>query len=147
MNDSAQTLLLSRRGCLSENEAFRGHALELAYIGDTVWDLLIRTDLYLDGLNLRHMHDQAVRQVNAGAQAEAMALIRPLLTEQEKQVALKGRNAHPRHSAPHHQSPVAYAEATGLETLLGYLYLSGQTARILELFQACKEELTCPKPR
>lgn len=136
-------MFLALKDCLEPDESARGHALALAYIGDTVWDLLIRTDLYLDQLNLRHMHDQAVRKVNAGAQAEAMALIRPLLTSEERAVAQRGRNAHSRHSAPHHQSPIAYAEATGLEALLGYLYLSGQNERILELFRAYKEGTAC----
>ncbi|MBR6029824.1 MAG: ribonuclease III [Clostridia bacterium] len=130
---------------LTEEEAGRCNALQLAYLGDTVWDMLVRSSAFAQGLNLKHMHQQAVQRVNASAQAEAIALIRPLLTEAENSIVLKGRNAHAKHSAPHHQSPIAYAEATGLESLMGYLYLTGQTARIEALFRAYQEASACQK--
>ena len=77
---------------------------------------------------------QAIAQVNAGAQAQALARLIPLLTQEESDVLRRGRNAQAKHAAPKNKDPVAYSDATGLEALLGYLYLTGQEARILELF-------------
>lgn len=59
----------------------------------------------------------------------------------------RGRNAHARHPAPKHQQPADYQAATGLETLAGYLYLTGQTDRLRELFHASQEVDTCPQQR
>ncbi len=114
--------------------------LQLAYLGDTVWDLLVRTGLVLRGLNVRHMHREAVARVNAGAQAEAFRRLRDRLTEAEESVALRGRNAHPHHGVPKNQNPRDYADATALECLMGYLCVTGQEARIEELFRIAQEE-------
>jgi ribonuclease-3 family protein len=80
---------------------------------------------------------QALRsaaQVNAGAQAEAYGRIEKHLSQEELEIARRGANAHARHHTPKNQNPVAYSQATGLEAVLGYLYLTGQMARIAELF-------------
>ncbi len=114
--------------------------LRLAYVGDTVWDLLVRMDLLRQGLNVHHMHGAAVARVNAGAQAAAFRRLRERLTETEEGVALRGRNAHVHHSVPKNQNPQDYADATGLETLMGYLYLTGQEGRIDELYAIAREE-------
>ena len=73
--------------------------------------------------------------VNAGAQAEAFSRIEAHLTEAEGDIARRGGNAHAHHAAPKNQDPYAYSRATALEALLGYLYLTGQEQRILELFE------------
>ncbi len=114
--------------------------LQLAYVGDTVWDMLVRVDLLRRGLNVHHMHREAVGRVNAGAQAASFRRLRPHLTEAEEGVALRGRNAHPHHAVPRNQDPRDYADATGLESLMGYLYLTGQERRIDELFAIAQEE-------
>lgn len=54
--------------------------LRLAYVGDTVWEMLIRLTLFEQGKNVRHMHQAAVSGVNAAAQARALSLMEPLLT-------------------------------------------------------------------
>ena len=108
--------------------------LSLAFVGDTVWDLLIRQRLLLSQAHVNALHKQAVSQVNAGAQALAAAALEPLLTPEEADVFRRGQNAHARHNAPKNQDPVAYSRATALEALLGYLYLTGQEERILALF-------------
>lgn len=120
------------------------NSLQLAHVGDTVWDLMVRTRLIYQGRNVRNMHKDAIACVNAGAQARAMARILPLLTSEEEDVARRGRNVHPHHAAPKNQDVVDYHQATALEALVGYLYLTGQEERLLELFKRSQEETTCP---
>lgn len=119
---------------LSPQDARLKTPLALAFIGDTVWDLLVRSRLLRSPHRVNTLHRQAIALVNAGAQAQALARLLPLLSQEEADVLRRGQNAHARHMVPKNQDPVAYSQATGLEALLGYLYLSGQEARILELF-------------
>lgn len=118
----------------SVQEAKLKNPLSLAYLGDTVWDLLIRQRLLEGQMQAGALHRRAVRQANAGAQAQAAERIEPLLTEEERDVFRRGQNAHARHAVPKNQDPVAYSRATGLEALMGYLYLVGRGERIVELF-------------
>jgi ribonuclease-3 family protein len=74
--------------------------------------------------------------VNAKAQAEAYDRILPELTEEEKDVLRRGRNAHPATVAKH-ASVGDYRKATGLEALIGFLYMDGQTERMMELIKSC----------
>ena len=67
--------LLNGSTPISEREALMINPIRLAYIGDTVYDLLVRTDLVLGGGKVREMHRDAIRSVNAGAQAQALALV------------------------------------------------------------------------
>ena len=119
---------------LSLKEAKLKNPLALAFMGDTVWDLLTREHLLLSQAHVNALHKQAIRLVNAGAQAEAAGRIEPHLNEEESDIFRRGCNAHARHNAPKNQDPYAYSRATGLEALFGYLYLTGQNERILELF-------------
>ncbi len=118
----------------SLQEAKLKNPLALAYLGDTVWDLLIRQRLLAGGLPAGALHRQAILLANAGAQAEAAARIEPVLSPEEADVMRRGQNAHAHHRAPKNQDPVNYSRATGLEALMGYLYLTGQIGRIAELF-------------
>ena len=125
---------------LSEKEARLKNPLSLAFVGDTVWDLLIRQQLLASQAHVNTLHRQAVQKVNAGAQAQAAARMEPLLTDEASDVFHRGQNAHSRHNAPKNQDPYAYSRATGLEALMGYLYLTGQTERIHELFAAAASD-------
>ena len=116
-------------------EVMRLNSLQLAYVGDTVWDLLVRRRLLRSNAQAGTLHKRAVAMVNAGAQAEAFSRLEGLLTEAEADVARRGGNAHAHHAAPKNQDPVAYSKATGLEALFGYLYLTGQMERIAQLFE------------
>lgn len=116
-------------------EAALKNPLTLAFIGDTVWDLLVRQRLLATAARVNALHQRATAMVNAGAQAKALTVLEPLLTEAEADVARRGVNAHSKHLAPRNQDPVDYRRATGLEALIGWLYLSGQHARIEELFE------------
>ena len=118
----------------SLQEAKLKNPLALAYLGDTVWDLLIRQRLLAGGLPAGALHRRAIPLATAGARAEAAARIEPLLSQEEADILRRGQNAHAHHRAPKNQDPVNYSRATGLEALMGYLYLTGQTGRIAELF-------------
>lgn len=132
--------VLASRECMDEERARLMGPLQLAYLGDSVWDLLVRAALTQRGLNVRHMHREAIARVNAGAQARAFRLLREHLTEAEAGVAMRGRNAHPHHAVPRNQNPQDYADATALESLMGYLCLTGQEERIRQLFSIAQEE-------
>ena len=120
---------------MSEKAAALKNPLALAFIGDTVWDLLVRRRLLTTAARVNALHRQATAIVNAGAQANALTLLEPLLSQTEIDIVRRGANAHCKHLAPRNQDPVDYRRATGLEALIGWLYLSGQQARLLELFE------------
>ena len=109
--------------------------LQMAYVGDTVHDLYVRSMLVSRGMTVGRMHKQAVRMVSAFAQARMLEAIEKDLTEEEADVARRGRNSQAKHAAPKHADPADYAHATGLEALWGYLYLSGQPKRLDELIK------------
>ena len=109
--------------------------LQMAYVGDTVHDLYVRSMLLSRGMAVGKMHRQAVRMVSAGAQARMLERIEPELTQEEADIARRGRNSQAKHAAPRHADPADYAHATALAALWGYLYLSGQTARLDELMK------------
>ncbi len=117
---------------MSQREAELLSPLQLALIGDSVYDLLARTHFVGKRLNTLHAHKSAVSLVNARAQSAAYSRLEALLTESEMRVMKRGRNT-PTHRAPKNQSPSDYARATGVEALLGYLFLTGQSERIREL--------------
>ena len=114
-------------------------ALQLAYMGDTVCDLLTRTDLMFTNLHVKEMHTKATHYVNARSQAAALASIRHLLDEDECDIVRRARNAHLGHNIPHAASREEYLDATGFEALMGYLYLTGQLERLRELFMLTRE--------
>lgn len=115
-------------------------SLQMAYVGDTVWELMIRQRLAVRRLSVRHMHACCVRLVNAAAQAAFLRRIEPYLTESEQEVVRRGRNAHARHPAPRHQQIEDYHASTAFEALIGFLYLSGRPERIGALTQPILEE-------
>ena len=115
-------------------------ALGLAHMGDGVFELLVRSWLCLHGkATSAGLHRATVARVAAPAQARQMERMLPLLTEEELAIYRRGRNAHV-HAVPKHATAGEYAKATGLECLFGALFLTGQTARINELFESTMEE-------
>ncbi len=125
-------LLLSDQK-MEPREAALLSPLQLAYLGDAVWELLVRETLILQKLNVHHMHTECIRRVNAASQAGYMALLQPFLTEEEAAVVQRGRNAHARHPSPRNQNPADYSEATAFEALIGYLYVAGDRSRLSEM--------------
>lgn len=114
--------------------------LGLAHVGDGVFELLVRGYLCTKGnLTVKTLHADAVKLVQASAQAEFVQRILPVLTEEELSYYRRGKNTHT-HAAPKAATAKAYAMATGLETLFGALYLYGRTQRLSELFEKGMEE-------
>lgn len=108
--------------------------LQLAYIGDAVYELFIRT--YLIGtknISVNELHKEAIEYVKAKAQADITHYLEDKLTEEEWQMVKRGRNAKSG-SAPKNANLLDYRYATGFETLIGFLYLNGRYERILEIF-------------
>ena len=113
--------------------------LTLAFLGDTVYDLLVRSDIISQANRpVKDLHALASSKVCASAQAQAVIAILPLLSEEECEVFKRGRNAHPG-STPKNQSGPDYHYATGLECLFGKLWLDGRHDRINELYNIIKE--------
>lgn len=108
--------------------------LALAHIGDGVYELLCRSYLCSKGVQtVGNLHKDTVKMVKAPTQALMAEKILPHLTEDELTYYRRGKNAHV-HAVPKGATPAEYSRATGLEALLGALYLSGQTDRINMLF-------------
>lgn len=124
---------------MEQQEALQLNALQLAYIGDSVWELIVRYKLIMKRYNVRHMHKECVSMVNAHSQAVILQKIQEELNETESEIVRRGRNAHAKHSAPRNQDPDEYAASTGFEALFGYLYLTGQHDRISRLVSTIEE--------
>lgn len=108
----------------------------LAFVGDGVFGLMVREYLALNSrVHAGEQHNRAVAMVRCEAQAAYMQRLLPHLTEEEEGVFRRGRNYHTSHTP--RKNVAAYRTATGLEALFGYLYLSGNTSRLRELFQYC----------
>ncbi len=107
-------------------------ALTLAYIGDCVFELYTRTYLIKDkDYPVKTLHKNATRYVRASAQAEYFRKIEGILTEEEAAVFHRGRNTNSK--PPKNADMVDYKIATGVEALIGYTYLKGDTHRLMEL--------------
>lgn len=105
----------------------------LAYIGDAVFELFIRTLVVAEGSSQAgEAHKKAVSFVKAKSQAKIIEGIHDYLTEEEKRIVKRGRNAKTG-SMPRHAEVMEYKYATGFECLLGYLYLNGQIIRLFEI--------------
>lgn len=109
--------------------------LALAYIGDSVYDLFIRTKVLAKGnRHVTMLHRDSVQFVKAHSQAESVHAIEPELSEEELRVLKWGRNAKS-NTTPKNADITDYRLATGFETLLGYLYLSGEYERLAFLME------------
>ena len=108
--------------------------LNLAFVGDCVYEMLVRETLVCDANRpVNDLHRESVKYVSAKAQTEAFNKIKDILTEEETAQFKRGRNAKVGHS-PKSATDAEYHTATGIEALFGYLYLSDHLDRIKELF-------------
>jgi len=115
--------------------------LTLAYIGDAVYEIVIRTIIVEKGnAPVNKLHHKASSLVKAVAQKEAMEKILPLLTKEEEAIYKRGRNAKSYTSAKN-ASVIDYRIATGFEALMGFLYLMGRNERMLELVKIAVNNL------
>ncbi|MFI3174876.1 MAG: ribonuclease III domain-containing protein [Bacillota bacterium] len=138
MDLSANTLLLGEKGIIAPQGL---SPLVLAYVGDGVYEMLVRLSVLSEGnapVNL--LHKKSRNLVNAKAQRELYFRIEHALTEDEAAVFRRGRNAKS-HTSPKNGDLIDYRHATGLEALFGFLYLDGQQERVLELFALGMEEV------
>lgn len=113
--------------------------LPLAFVGDGVYELLVREYLAAQGnCPVKKLHARKVELVRCQAQAQALEKIWPQLTPEEQEVAQRGRNAHVGH-VPKNAQVADYHGGTALEALFGWLYLKGELARLRELFTKVME--------
>ena len=109
--------------------------LGLAYLGDAVYEVMVRSWLVLHGrFTPGKLHQAALDYVAAPRQAAMMEKLFPVLTEEEARIFKRGRNANP-HTYPKGATRQEYQIATGLETLFGWLYLNGENDRLNTLFE------------
>lgn len=110
--------------------------LTLAYIGDGIYDLVIRSIVVGEGnTSANNLHKKACQMVNAQAQSEMIKVLLPDLTEEEVAVYKRGRNAKTATIAKN-ASLSDYRRATGFEALMGYLYLKNDFERLMELVKS-----------
>ena len=115
--------------------------LTLAYIGDGIFDLIVRTVVVGRGnANVGNLHKKTSHVVKAQTQAKMIGQLLPYLTEEEADIYRRGRNAHSPTMAKN-ATMSDYRKATGLEALIGYLSLEDQLERILFLIQKGMEQL------
>lgn len=120
---------------LTQAQARQYSPLALAFLGDSVYEILVREYLVREANRpAAKLHEQKIQLVCAAFQAQAVDRLLPLLTEEETAVYKRGRNAN--NTVPRHTSAQDYHKATGLEALFGYLHLLGEQARLEELFAA-----------
>lgn len=110
--------------------------LTLAYVGDAVYDLIIRT-VVVERANrpANELHRITVKYVSANAQSKIVQALMEDLTEEEQSVYRRGKNSKP-HTTAKNASVADYMKATGFEAVIGYLYLTDQMARVLELVKS-----------
>lgn len=117
--------------------------LALAYIGDGVYDLIFRTAVVQKGNTSAHkLHHQTIHYVKAPAQALMVRALMEEFTPEELAVYKRGKNAKP-YTMAKNATMAEYKQATGLEALVGYLYLCGRMERILELVQKGLHKIEC----
>ena len=127
---------------LTPDEAKQYSPLTLAFLGDSVYEVMVREALLREANRpARELHTQAVAHVRAAYQAGAVSRISEMLTETEADILRRGRNASGI-SVPKHATPADYRKATGFECLFGFLYLCGMTERLRELFAVIWQEST-----
>lgn len=118
---------------IDDNALKEYSAVVLAYIGDAVFELLVRTHLVAAGnRRVKDIHHDTVEMVRAQSQARVIRQLLSELSEEEQDIVKRGRNA--KSTGPRHADPGDYKMSTGFEALLGYLYLKGDEERLLELF-------------
>ncbi len=114
--------------------------LALAYIGDAVFELYVRTALMgLGNMQANKLNKMARMYVKAESQAKMYHALLDKLTERELEILKRGRNASP-HTTAKNASVNDYRHATAVEALFGYLYLNGEAKRLAEIFAICTED-------
>ncbi len=114
--------------------------LVLAYIGDAVYEAYVRTMLVVNKkTNVNMLHKMSVKYVKAQAQSDIVKRIMDKLTAEEQDVVRRGRNAKSA-TVPKHAEVTDYRYSTGYEALIGYLYLTKQTGRLMDILRMSVED-------
>ena len=114
--------------------------LTWAYVGDSIYELLIRTHLVnKTKLKPHSLHIEAIKFVKAKSQADILKRLEVFLTEEEKEIVRRGRNAE-NHHLPKNANVEEYMYSTAFEALIGYLYLCQKDARLKEIFDFILDE-------
>ena len=120
---------------LDKNKIQQMNPLVLAFVGDAVETLRVRTRFALQDTSKSHaLHLKTAHEINAHAQAQDAEKLLPYLTEEEADIYRRACNSKSRHRAKNY-SEKEYRRASGLEAVLGYLYLAGEKERLEELFE------------
>lgn len=122
------------QGRLSINDIMGLNPLVLAYIGDAVYEVFIRTEVLARApyKSVHNLHVLSTGYVKAHAQSETVRRILPMLTDDEVSIIRRGRNSKSGF-VPKNADVIEYREATGFEALIGYLYLTGSSSRLFEI--------------
>lgn len=113
--------------------------LTWAYIGDAVYELYIRTNLVnKTKLKPHKLHIESIKYVKAKAQADILKELMEILTDEEKDIVRRARNAE-NHHLPKNADPEDYMYSTAFEGLIGYLYLCKKDERLKEILKKCIE--------
>lgn len=127
--------LMMDNGKLSISDVKMLNPLVLAYVGDSVYDTFVRTLLVSGGYgHVSKLHKMSIEFVKAKAQADILGKINELLTPDEQDVVRRGRNTKSS-TIPKNADISDYRYATGFEALIGYLYLTGQLDRLMEVIR------------
>ena len=119
------------------NDAKLLSPLVWAYVGDSVYELFVRTKLTNNSNAKPHkLHIESIKYVKAQAQADILKRIQDNLTEDEKDIVRRGRNTENHHVAKN-ANIADYSQSTGFEALIGYLYLTKQDDRLEEVLNMC----------
>ncbi len=145
--------MLEQREPLTKLEAAQLNPVALAFVGDTVYSLYVRERLALSKCGkVSQLQKTAAQVVSAKGQSEFLDKLLPLFTEEESEIFRRGKNAK-KGAKSKSASSLEYNRSTGLEAVLGYLYLTGNIERIRELLAqsdvesfAIKEAQTPFKP-
>lgn len=128
-------------GTVTPEEAAQIPVLILAYVGDAIYEVYIRTWIVsTQKVPVKMIHKLAVGYVSASAQCESLGKIHPMLTDVEKDIVRRGRNCKT-YSSPKNVNINEYRHATAYEVLIGYLYLSNQMDRLNEILGLAIEGL------
>ena len=119
----------------TEKEINMMSPLTWAYVGDSVYEMYVRTYLSnTTNLNPHKLHILSIKYVKASAQAYILSKLE--LTDEEKEIVRRGRNTE-NHHLPKHSSPEEYMYSTAFEALIGYLYLTKRNDRLQEILKNC----------
>lgn len=136
---------MSNQATLTKAEALQLNPVTLAFLGDAVYSLWVRRNLALTGGNrVSELQKSATALESARGQSELLDKILPLFTEEEEEIFRRGRNAK-KATKSKHASVGEYNRSTGLEAVIGFLHITGDTARIDALLSVIDKESLLPQ--